>query len=89
MGKSAGAQLIQSALARMAEGGVPQVMPQGDGLGQVLVEAQGAGDGAGDLRHLQRVGQPGAVMVALRREKDLSLLLEPAERLAVDDATLR
>ena len=86
MGKAAGAQLIQRALARMAEGGVPQVVPQGDGLGQVLVQAQGAGDSAGDLRHLQRVGQPGAVVVALRREKDLGLLLEPAERLAVDDA---
>ena len=60
-------------------------MGQTDGLGQILVEAQGAGNGAGDLRHFQCVGEPGAVEVALRREKHLRFLLEPPERLAVDD----
>ena len=60
------AELVQCALSRMAKGRVPQVMGQADGLGQILVEAQGAGNGAGDLRNLQRVGEPGAVEVALR-----------------------
>ena len=60
-------------------------MGQGHRLGQVLVEAQGPGDGPGDLGHFQRVGQPGAVEVPFRREKDLGLLFQPPERLAVDD----
>ena len=79
-------ELVQCALPCVAKGRVAQVMRQADGLGQVFVQAQGAGDGAGDLRHLQRVGQPGAVEVALRREEDLRFLLEAAERLAVDHA---
>ena len=60
------AELVQCALPCVAKGRVPQVMGQTDGLGQILVEAQGAGNGAGDLRHLQCMGEPGAVEVALR-----------------------
>ena len=85
VGKAAGAELIQRPLPRMTEWGMPQVMAQGDGLGQVLVQAQGPGNGAGNLGHLQRVGQSGAVMVPFRREKDLGFLLQPPKRLAVDD----
>ena len=43
-------------------------------------------DGARDLRHFQRVGQPRAVVVARGREKYLGLVLQAAERLAVHDA---
>ena len=75
MGKAARAQPVQRPLPRVAEGRVPQVMAQGDGLGQILVQAQSAGDRAGDLGDFQRVGQAGAVVVALRGEKDLGLLL--------------
>ena len=60
------AELVQCALPCVAKGRVPQVMGQTDGLGQILVETQGAGNGAGDLRHLQCMGEPGAVEVALR-----------------------
>ena len=41
---------------------------------------------ARDLRHLERVRQPRAVVIAGRREEHLRLVLQPAERLAVDDA---
>ncbi len=37
-------------------------------------------------RDLQRVGHAGAVVVALRLQKDLRLVHEPAEGLAVQDA---
>ena len=50
--KPAGAQRIQRALARMAKRRVPQIMPQSDGLGQIFVQLQGPGNGAGDLAHL-------------------------------------
>src|SRR5204863_4403708 len=41
---------------------------------------------ARDPGRLQRMREPGPVVVALRRDEDLSLVLEAAERLRVDDA---
>ena len=38
------------------------------------VSPQGAGNGSGNLADFQRVGQPGAVVVALRRKKHLCFL---------------
>ena len=66
-------------------GGWPRSWPEADRLGQVLVEAQRARDGARDPRDLERVGQPRAVVVALGRDEDLRLVLEPPERLRVHD----
>ena len=74
------------ALARVAERRVPEVVTERDRFGELLVQAQHLGDRARDLRDLERVGQPRAIVVAGRREKHLRLVLQPAERLAVDDA---
>jgi len=41
-------------------------------LGQILVAAQGARKRAGDLRDLDRVGEPGAVVVAFVRPNTCS-----------------
>ena len=60
-------------------------MSHGGGLHQVLVEAQSPGDGPADLADFQRMGQPGAVVVPLRGEKDLGLVLEPPKGLGMDD----
>ena len=46
-------QPIELALAGMAEGRVAEIMGEREGLGQILVEAERAGDRAGDLRHLE------------------------------------
>ena len=72
--------------ARVAERRVAQVVAVGRGLRQILIEPQPAADRPRDARDLQRVGHAGAVMVALRREEDLRLVHQPAERLAVQDA---
>jgi hypothetical protein len=72
-------------LPGMPEGGMAEIMGQRHGLGQVLVEAQRAGHGARDLRHLQRMGQAGAEIVALMLHEDLRLVLEPAKRGGMDD----
>ena len=77
------AELVQCLLTCMAKGGMPQIMGQTDRLGQILVEPQGPGNGAGDLRNLQCMSQPGPVQIAFRREKHLRFLLEAAEGLAV------
>uniref|UniRef100_A0A0N5A0R2 Phenol hydroxylase n=1 Tax=Parastrongyloides trichosuri TaxID=131310 RepID=A0A0N5A0R2_PARTI len=77
---------MQFVLARMAERRVSQIVGQGDRLGQIVVQPQGVGQRSGDLRHLKTVRQPGAIMVALMRHKDLRLLLQATEGGGVDDA---
>ncbi len=85
VGKAPGHHLPQRLFSGVAEGGVPQVMAQGDGLGQVLVEPQAPGHRAGDLGDLQGMGQPGAVMVPFRGQKHLGFVFQPAECLGMDD----
>ena len=80
-----GQAAVQRLLADMAERRVTEVVPEPDRLDQILVEPQRAGDGARDLGHLERVREPRAVVVAGRGDEHLRLVLEPAERLAVDD----
>ena len=76
---------IERALARVAEGRMAEIVRERDGLRQILVQPQRAGDGARHLRDLERVREPGTEMVALMRDEDLRLVLEPAERGRVDD----
>src|SRR5580765_3103075 len=84
--EAAGSQLVEDTLAGVAEGRVAEIVAERDGLGQLLVEVQHLRDRAGDLGDLQRVREPRAVVIARRREEDLRLVLQPAERLGVDDA---
>ena len=65
----AGAEFVENRLADVAERGVTQVVAEGDGLGQVLVQVQRPGDGPGDLAHFEGVGQARPVMVASRRDE--------------------
>ena len=46
---------------------------------------QHLGDGPGNLRHLERVGEARPVVVAARGEEDLGLVLQATEGLGVDD----
>ena len=69
----------------MAEGRMPQIVSERDRLGQVLIQAQRPRHGARDLLHLERMRQPRAVMCAGRRQEDLCFILQPPERLAVQD----
>src|ERR687894_984920 len=72
--------------AGVSKGGVAEVVAEGYGFGEVLVEVEGAGYGAGYLHHLERVRQAGAKVVAVRGYEDLGLVHEPAEGLCVDYA---
>ena len=83
--KPQGTDPVQGALTGMAERRVPQIMPQRDRLSQILIESEGLCDRSGVLRDLKRVGHPGPVVIAERSQKDLGLLLEPTEGLAVQD----
>jgi len=54
-------------------------MTQCDGLGQILVEAQGLGDGAADLGDLQGVAQARAQVVLARGDEYLRLVCQASE----------
>jgi len=65
---------------------MPQVMPQGNCLRQVLVEVEGSGYGAGYLGNLQRMGKARYIVVTQRGNENLRFVFEAAKRLAVNNA---
>jgi hypothetical protein len=75
---------IERALAGMAERGMAEIVRQRQCLGEVFVQPELAGQRAGDLRHLQRVGQPGAVMIAFVEHENLSLVFQAPEGSGMD-----
>ena len=75
---------IQRPLAGVAERRMAEIMGQRQRFREVLVQPELPGQRASDLRHLQRMGQPGAVVVALVEHEDLGLVLQAAERGGVD-----
>ena len=76
---------VEHLLADVAERRVAEVVAERDRLGEVLVQRERARDRARDACRLERVREPRAVVVALRRDEHLRLVLEPAERLRVHD----
>ena len=79
-------RLVQRILAGMAERRMAEVVSQRNRLDQILVKRQRPRQRPRDLRHLQAVRQPRAVMVALVIDEHLRLMDEPAERGRMHDA---
>ena len=77
---------VERSLAGMAERGVTEIMGERQRLGEILVEAERAGERARDLRNFERVGQPGAEMVAFVKDEDLGLVRKPAKGGGMNDA---
>ena len=50
-------EIVERIFALVAEGGMPEVMGQSNGFGEVFIETEGPGDIARDGRHLNGVGQ--------------------------------
>ena len=61
----------QRILSGMAEGGVTQIVTHGNGLCQIFVQTQRLRNGTGNASDLQRMGQSGTIMIALRGQKNL------------------
>ena len=78
------ADFLQRLLPHVAEGSMSQVVTQGDGLHQVLIQPEGPGHGAANLRHLQGVGHAGAVMVAPGSNVNLCFMFQAAEGIAME-----
>src|SRR5262249_54167684 len=54
-------------------------------LGQIFIEPQAPGQRARNLRDLERMGKPCAIVIALVKNENLGLVLETAECGGVDD----
>ena len=76
---------VEHLLADVPEGRMPEIVAEPDRLDEILVQRQRARDRPRDLGHLERVRQPRAVVIALRRDEDLRLVLQAPERLGVHD----
>ncbi len=72
-------------LAEVPERRVAEVVTERDRLGEILVQAKRSGGRSSDLAHLERVGEADPVVVTLGGQEDLRLVLQPTERLRVDD----
>ncbi len=79
-------QLFERVLAGVAERRMAEIVGKGQRLRQILVGGERPANGAGDLRHFEAVGEPGAEKVALVVDEHLRLVLKPAKRGGVDDA---
>ncbi len=79
-------QLVQASLAGVAERRVADVVHQRQGLGQVGIQPERAGHGAGDLGDLERMRQAVAEVVGVAFGEDLRLRLQAAKGARVDDA---
>ena len=70
----------------VARRAVPAVVGERDRLDQREAQARGPGDAGGDLRDLDRVGEPGAEVVVLGGDEHLALAGEAPPRARVLDA---
>ena len=83
--ESVGKQFGKDTLTGMPEGCVAEIMAKGNRLGEIFVQLQSPGHGPGDLADFKGVGKTRAVVISLRRKKNLSFIFEPAESLAVQN----
>ena len=77
--------LFQRFLPRMSKGRVSNIMGEAKRFGQVLVEPQLAGDDAADLRDLDAVCKPCAIVVAVGGNEHLGLRAKSAKGDRMDD----
>ena len=78
--------LVERILAGVPEGRVAEIMGQRYGLDQRFIELQRAGDGAGDLRHFNRVRDARAIQIAFVVDEHLGLVRQAPKGIRVDDA---
>lgn len=79
-------ELVEGVFDGMAKGGMTEIPGEGDGLGEVFVEAEGAAKGAGEGGDLDGMGEAGTDVIAGAVEWDLGFVLEATKSGAVNDA---
>ncbi len=81
-----GHELVEGLFAFVAEGGVAEVVGEGDGFGEVFVEVEGLGEVSGDGGDFDCVGEACAEASAGAVEEDLGFVAELAEGAGVDNS---
>ena len=79
------AEPVEHRLPRMTKRRMPQIVAKRNCLGQFLIQPQRDCKRLCNLVDLKRVRQARAVMVALRRQKNLRFLFQTPERFAVQN----
>ena len=69
----------------MAKRAMSQIMPQRNGIGQILIQTQCPGNRLRNGRHIEGMVHPRGDMVAFRRENHLGLVAEPPESRAMEN----
>jgi hypothetical protein len=77
---------VEGLFSGVAEGRMADIMDQSERLGQVDVEAERSGDGAGDLRDFDGVSEAVAEVVGVAAGEDLGFRFKTTERSGVDNA---
>jgi hypothetical protein len=77
---------VESFFARVAEGGMAEIVHQRESFGEIDIEMERGCDRTRDLRDLDGVGEAVAEMVGVAAGKNLSLGFETAKGAGVDDA---
>ncbi len=77
---------VERILAGVSERRVTKIVGKRQRLGEILVEPEHASDRAGDLRHLERMGEPRSVVVSLVVDEHLGLEFEAPKGGRMDDA---
>jgi hypothetical protein len=65
---------------------VSHIVTQRNRLDQILVESEGSSDGSSNLRDFESVSHPRPVMITCGVDENLSLVLKPTKRLAVQNS---
>jgi hypothetical protein len=76
---------VERTLSCMSKRRMSQVVAKRNRFDQVFIETKRLGNRPCILGNLQSMGKPGPIMISRRRQKDLGLVFEPAEGLAVQD----
>jgi hypothetical protein len=76
---------IQRPLAGVAERWMAEVMGQRQRFGEILVETELPGQRASDLRHFQRMREPGSVVIAFVEHEYLGLVFQAAKGGGMND----
>ena len=71
---------------RVSKGRVAEVAGEGNGLGQVFIQAKGATKGTGEGSDFDSVGETGTDVIARAVEGKLGFIFERAKRGTVNDA---
>ena len=76
---------VERVLPGVPERGVAEIVAKRDGFREIVVELESPRQRARDLRHLDRMGEAGAEMIALVIDEHLGLVGEAAEGGRMDD----